>query len=653
MIEIQATDNEVVESTSVELIVDAPTEVNTSESKAVELYPNSYVLTSLGIYRGNLDGSIPTWLLNAVQQVLTTGDGNLTQVLADLQLVIDNLEVGVNQNVTNINNTQLSLAALETSVVSRLDENDATILELDTTKVTATEAQAIAVTAVQSSFGNDIDAYIGNIASTYVDATSAIANDVSLLTTSLNGTNASVSRIDQAVVDTIRENPLWVDDGVQTDPDIYGQPRYITEARAKSSLEVNADGQVSGFVAEVDGGVSNFTITADVFSVVAASQTAPIQNPFTVNATTGIISLNGQVEFTNVLNVPKVVNRLPSTVHPVDPSEGDVWYKTDLNNEAVWYDGLDWLPISQDVAQAVNDGTTTIDGASITTGTIDTAQLAAAAVTADKILANTITANHIDSNTITANEIEANTITSNLMDTNVLLVNGKIESSNYAWNSGNPTGFAMYATGDTVSGSAYNIIGGKIYGALLNGIELNINDINLRDRNNNIIAAHFAGRGRVALDNTLTPKVMSIYFDFYAGDDNRTSAFKTVPTGSYLSIGSEANSSVFGVVQRDGWEFLFTSDDASIDVTFYAGADPIGAASAINTAPDSHLGVGFARYADNIGGDTYSYYISTKSVMTAYELNGNGYFWIKLVSGTTMGTYLTHGFKIDYSVSNM
>ena len=376
-----------------------------------------------------------------------------------------------------------------------------------------------------------------------------------------------------------------------------------------------------------------------------------------------------------------------NTVAPTAEGIGDLWVDTSDGNALYRWDGASWVivrdttiataqaaadaasvaallrTLPSEVAAAVNNNTTTIDGNKLTTGTVSAlqilagtitaAQIATKTITAAEIAAGTITAAQIATNTIAATQIAANTITSDEMSTNVLLVGGKIESSTYSWNGGAPIGFGLYSAGDTVSGEAYNIIGGKIYGAQLDGIELNIQDINLKDAAGTTIASHFSGRGRVSLDSSTLPKVMSIFFDFYAGDDNRVSAFKTLQTGSYLSIGSEANSAAFGVVQRDGMEFLFTSDDSTITCGFYAGVDLIGSTSTISADPDSHLGVGFSRFADGIGGDTYSYYIHTKSVMTAYELNGNGYLEMRLTSGTTMGTFLTSGFKLDYSISNM
>jgi len=242
--------------------------VSTDSSGVVDVNPYEYSLTSSGIYTGNLTGGIPIWLQTAIEQELTEGEGNLTSVVADLASLVTVLEAGVNQNITNINTTNTNLAALETTVVSRLDGNDAAIVNLDVTKVTATEATAISADVVSTSFGGNVDAYIGTIAATYVDANSAIAQEVDTLVTSVNGVTASVSEVSVASVDE-------------------------GEARAKHSLVVNADGNIAGYVAEA-GTTSNFTIVADTFKV---QGTTTGYTPIAVDTVTGKLKFTGDVRF--------------------------------------------------------------------------------------------------------------------------------------------------------------------------------------------------------------------------------------------------------------------------------------------------------------------------------------------------------------------
>lgn len=281
--------------------------VNTSESITAEVEPKSYVLSSGGIYNGSRPpGAVPQWILDAVQEELTTGDGNITSVLTDIQALVDTLDVGVTQLTNRVHTAETSISSLETSVASRLATNEAAILNLDTTRVTDTEAQAIAADVVQSTFNNDVDAYVGSIASTYVDANSAIAQDIDLIAAEQGNVSASVTRIDEAIVEADVANPAWVDDGIQTDPDVSGNPRFLKAPRAKSSLTVDADGNIAGFAAEADGDNSEFRIFADTFSVTNGTQS---HQPLTIDTTTGNSKFNGIVDFTNT----NVANGYPGT----------------------------------------------------------------------------------------------------------------------------------------------------------------------------------------------------------------------------------------------------------------------------------------------------------------------------------------------------
>ena len=109
--------------------------------------------------------------------------------------------------------------------------------------------------------------------------------------------SASVTRLDEATVDVA--NVGWIDDGHQTDPDIHGSSRYT--ARAKSSLTVDANGSIAGFVAEATGDTSNFKIFADIFTL-ADSTGNSYGAPFTIDntVTPSVIRFNGIVSFENL-----------------------------------------------------------------------------------------------------------------------------------------------------------------------------------------------------------------------------------------------------------------------------------------------------------------------------------------------------------------
>jgi len=168
----------------------------------VQIFNEEFVLASGGMYsNGNgLIGAIPTWILDAIREQLTTGSGNITQVLYDLQAVMSSFQIGITQTLASLNTSALSQSSITTTLASQVDANRSEVLNLIATKVTPTDAQAIAVNAIHSTFGTDASAFVGGIASTYVDANSAIAQDVNLISATLNGLSASVNTIDSVVI---------------------------------------------------------------------------------------------------------------------------------------------------------------------------------------------------------------------------------------------------------------------------------------------------------------------------------------------------------------------------------------------------------------------------------------------------------------------
>jgi len=117
-------------------------DVNTDVSATVQVEPHEYFLTSSGIYTGKLEGGYPSWLVDYISSTLSTStDISVNPIVQSLDARVSDAELGINQNLVSIQTTNNSLSALETTLVSRLDGNDAAILNLDITKVTETEAR--------------------------------------------------------------------------------------------------------------------------------------------------------------------------------------------------------------------------------------------------------------------------------------------------------------------------------------------------------------------------------------------------------------------------------------------------------------------------------------------------------------------------------
>jgi hypothetical protein len=364
------------------------TNVILDNAARVEVEPYEYSLTSSGLYTGNLTGEVPTWVANYVTNELATSNAlDTNPIVTGLRGELTTLENGVNQNVTNLATANGMLSALQTTVTSNYNEQTSSIGSLSVTVAGKQDTATLASDVQQSLFEGDVDTYIEKLTTTYARDNLAYSIDHQTLSATVGDIGASVTQVSVASVDE-------------------------GEARAKHSLVVNADGNISGYVAEA-GTTSNFEILADTFKV--------------SNGTT----------------------KLP--VFTVDTVDQKVYF-----NAAVEFEGL-----------GINGGSTTIDGGKLST---DTAW-----------------------------------------------IGGSVQSTNYSWDAGTPTGFAMYAHGDQDSGEGYNIIGGKIFGAELDSIEADASVFRVKAKNSTTRFGRVyyakATEHNVAITSTQTLAIDSLYGD--------------------------------------------------------------------------------------------------------------------------------------------
>lgn len=351
--------------------------VDIAKSITVEIQPENYVLTSGGMYTGNMTGATPTWLLNAIQQQLTTGDGNVMSVLDAMQTLLNSVQLGVNQAISQIENTNVSMSALETSLGSRIGSNEAAILDVYATRVTAADAQAIATTAIGTTFGGNVDAYIGNLASVYTAPGSATATNISTLQTSYNEQTARIDAIDYVAIDE------------------FG---YSLGA---SKLGTAPDGSIVGWQFTDGTGVqSEFKIQAEKFSI---SDGTTGYTPFSITGSD--INFLGKVSFNSVTGAPTHTSGLLSA-RPTTAVTGSTYTANDDPAKLVLYTytSIGWVQGGDPDALTAEDlgptGTTVIDGGRITTGSVTADQIAAYAITTEHITAAGLNADVITSGVI-------------------------------------------------------------------------------------------------------------------------------------------------------------------------------------------------------------------------------------------------------------
>ena len=183
-------DAEVVADTKLVIEGAAEVKIDTSKSITAEIAPDTYVLGSVGSF-DTASSWVGAYVNELVRESIGTG-GTLADALLNIRdYVMDEIALGVNQVITQIENEYVSNSTLTTTLASELGPSRAAILDIQTTYATQTEAQAYSIDAIKASFGGNsgsasVEAYIGSIALAHVDATGAWAATTDVLTTVYN-----------------------------------------------------------------------------------------------------------------------------------------------------------------------------------------------------------------------------------------------------------------------------------------------------------------------------------------------------------------------------------------------------------------------------------------------------------------------------------
>jgi len=203
-VDVVAADNVVVESGLTNV------DVRTDKTKTAYVDPSNFVVTSGGMYSSDYPaGTVPEWLLGAIEQQLKTGDGNITDLVNDLSSLVGQLQEGVNQAITKVDTATESFNALETSVVSKLDNDLAAAYDAIVTKVDNESATAIELSVLRAEYNNS-KSDIAKIQTSYVDSDQALASDISVISAEMNGISASIEDTREVVVGELK---IWDGEG--------------------------------------------------------------------------------------------------------------------------------------------------------------------------------------------------------------------------------------------------------------------------------------------------------------------------------------------------------------------------------------------------------------------------------------------------------
>jgi hypothetical protein len=190
----------------------------------------------------------------------------------DVIQYLSSLEAGYNTKFANLEAADSSTNALLSSLVSTTGGHTAAIASLDTTKIDATSALAIAQDTVSSYFADgSAGAFFDSKISTYASDVEANASNTSVLGATLGDVSARVT-----TADTVANQALeW--------------------SASASKLITAPDGSITGWeFSDGSNQVSDFKIKATNFSI---SDGTTGYTPFSISGSN--INFNGVVDFTN------------------------------------------------------------------------------------------------------------------------------------------------------------------------------------------------------------------------------------------------------------------------------------------------------------------------------------------------------------------
>ncbi len=141
--------------------------------------------------------NVPTWYKSLINDIVAT-DPTIT----DIQGAIDFLTSqgnGYKQSIVNLETLNTSINASLTTLTSRVNDNIAGIANLNLTKVDATQASAIALNVIGSTFGEGglANSWFSNQISTYASDIQSTAMNISTLSSTLNDTTVRLDTVEE------------------------------------------------------------------------------------------------------------------------------------------------------------------------------------------------------------------------------------------------------------------------------------------------------------------------------------------------------------------------------------------------------------------------------------------------------------------------
>ena len=324
--------------------------IDVKQSITAKVEPDNYVIASQG-YSAGVPGWLSTAVASMVKDSIGTG-GSFADALDILRTdIMDQIALGVNQAITQIETNYVSNSALTTTLASEIGASRSAILDQVQTYADESQTWAADVSALKSSFGGTdtgtIEAFIGNVALTNATSKETFASTVATLTTNFNGLSTSLTDTRDLVTG---ELSVWNGVGVPSVGMVYnfttgGWKKYFGEfigwlktsdtegmswAGSASSFLTAPDGSITGWgYADGSGTSSTFGIKAQNFSI---SDGTTGYTPFSISGNTiqfnGKVSINSMTDNSgNSVTVGKYLGQFSSSYEPAG-TNGDTYYNT-------------------------------------------------------------------------------------------------------------------------------------------------------------------------------------------------------------------------------------------------------------------------------------------------------------------------------------
>jgi hypothetical protein len=186
-------------------------EVETLSPISVSAEVKKYTLVGDDIYvKRYTNDTIPDWYRNLIANLIAN-DATVTTI-NDAIAYLESLPAGFNQMITSLQNQDEIIETFLTSLIAKDGDKSAAISELQTTKVDAVSAQAIALSTIATYFADGTaSAWFNTKISTLASQTAANASSISML----------VASVDDAEARIIQSYTVYVDANLSYDVKVY------------------------------------------------------------------------------------------------------------------------------------------------------------------------------------------------------------------------------------------------------------------------------------------------------------------------------------------------------------------------------------------------------------------------------------------------